>query len=166
MDRQSQERCVEPFVSSVENLFRTMLKQTVQPRAAQEGTPDIKDKHVRAMIKLAGDVTGSVTLVMCEDAANEAVTAFVGMKMPFGSADMMDAAGELANMITGGAISRLSGLKIKIGCPQVSIGPVPGSSPFTGGPGATLMFLPFGMKTGQFVVELVMNQVGANAKAA
>jgi CheY-specific phosphatase CheX len=166
MDRQSQERCVEPFVSSVENLFRTMLKQSVQPQAAQQGLPDMKDKHVRAMIKLTGDVAGSVTLVMCEDAANEAVTAFVGMKMPFGSADMMDAAGELANMITGGAISRLSGLKIKIGCPQVSIGPVPGSSPFSGGPGATLMFLPFGMKTGQFVVELVMNQVGAAVKAA
>lgn len=166
MDRQGQERCVEPFVSSVENLFRTMLKQTVQTQGAHQTIPEIKDNHIRAMIKLSGDVAGSVTLVMCEEAANEAIKAFVGMKMPFGSADMKDAAGELANMITGGAISRLSGLKIKIGCPEVSVGPVPGTSPFTGAPGATLLFLPFGMKTGQFVVELVMTEVGAAAKAA
>lgn len=166
MDRTNQERCVEPFVSSVENLFRTMLKQAVQPQAAQQQLPEIKENHIRAMIKLSGDVVGSVTLVMCEEAAGEAITAFVGMKMPFGSADMKDAAGELANMITGGAISRLSGLKIKIGCPEVSVGPVPGASPFAGGPGATLLFLPFGMKTGQFVVELVMNKVGATAKVA
>ncbi len=166
MEGQGQERCVEPFVSSVENLFKTMLKQAVSTQGAHQSFPEIRENHVRAMIKLSGDVVGSVTLIMCEDAAGEAIQAFVGMKMPFGSPDMKDAAGELANMITGGAISRLTGMKIKISCPEVSVGPVPGTSPFTGAPGATLLFLPFGMKNGQFVVELVMTPVGAAAKAA
>lgn len=169
MDRPIQQRCVEPFVASVENLFRTMLKQSVEAGAATPGLSELKDKHIRATIRLSGDVVGSVALLMPEPASVEAVAAFVGRKMPFGSADFRDAVGELANMIVGGAASRIGSLKVRIGCPTVVLGPQPSAPPDTaagGGGATTVLTVPFSIKGGTFVVELLMTEIGTAAKAA
>ena len=99
MDPAIQQRCAEPFVASVENLFKTMLKQTVQAGVAQPGPSDLAEKHVRATIRLSGDVMGSVSLLMPEAPSVEAVTGFVGKKVAFGSADFRDAVGELLKVL-------------------------------------------------------------------
>ncbi|MDZ4753599.1 MAG: chemotaxis protein CheX [Phycisphaerae bacterium] len=168
MDRPIQQRSVEPFVASVENLFRTMLKQTVEAQLAQPGASALTERHVRATIRLSGDVMGSVTLIMPEGPSIEAVLKFVGKRMPFGSADFRDAVGELANMIAGGAVSRISGVKIRIGCPSIVMGPVATAPAVDGAAddGATVLQLPFATGGGTFLVELLMTEIGSAAKAA
>ncbi len=64
---------------------------------------------VIAVISLTGDVTWSVSVGMPEDVACAAMEGFAGFEIPFESADMGDAAGELVNVLAGELKSRLEG---------------------------------------------------------
>ncbi len=156
-------RCMEPFTSSVENVFRTMLKLPVTAGTPKDGAHTEGEKHVRATVKLTGQVLGAVTLIFPEKTAEAAIKAFIGRVPTFGGADYRDAVGELANMVAGGAAVRIPGRRVAISCPSVAVSPTPAAK---AQPNAVCMTIPFTIAAGTFAVEVVLSNAEGAAKAA
>lgn len=157
------------ILASVENVFRTMLGQPVsigEPRFgtlftssdAQRAAP-----YIRARIRLTGDAAGEITVVMPATTAIAAVRTFVGRPLACGSADFDDAVGELANMIAGGAVSRMSPRAVGITCPEVMMGAPPASACPAG---SACVSIPFTTAAGPFVIEAIMSAHDGISRAA
>lgn len=114
---------ITPFVSSIKNVFSTMLQLDVQvgePRLKQGREPT---HDVSGIIGMSGDVTGNVTLSFEQDAAEAVVALFCGQKLDPSSADFIDAVGELVNMVSGNAKAKFPDAKrVSISCPSVIVG--------------------------------------------
>ena len=114
-------KLIVPFVQSVRNVFQTMvnIETTVErPHVKSEPCPSY---DVSAIIGFHGDVVGNVVISLQMGAAKKLVASFAGMEMEPGSADFVDAVGELANMIAGGAKKHL-GNAASISVPSVIVG--------------------------------------------
>ena len=111
------------FVDSARNVFQTMLNMPVQC-AKPIKIPEIPvgEARVSGFIGLSGDVAGTVVLSLPVKVAEGVVSTFVGSPVASDSEDFTDAVGELVNMVTGGAKSRLEGRKIDISVPTVVMG--------------------------------------------
>lgn len=115
-------RYITPFISSIQNVFSTMLQLPVDINE-----PRIKDGNratydVSGIIGMSGDVTGSIVLSFREETAKRLVALFVGMEMETDSADFADAIGELVNMVSGNAKGEFTGKNVSISCPSVIVG--------------------------------------------
>ena len=115
-------RYLNPFISSICNVFETMcgLKVTIGKPSLQTETYERTD--VSAIIGFSGDAAGSVTLCFGFDTAATVATAFAGTEISPEHEDFGDALGELANMVAGGAKAKLEGLDVNISLPSVVIG--------------------------------------------
>lgn len=163
MDRSASGHSEQPFIESVVSVFRTMLKQPVEAGGLRAEPAIVRAEDIRAMVRLGGEVSGSVTVVMGEAPAVAAIDAFVGHPTVFGGAEFRDAIGELANMIAGSAASQLPGRRVTISCPSVLIGP---GQPTTLGANATRITIPFTFAAGSFAVEVILADAEGAAKAA
>lgn len=94
---------ITPFITSVQNVFSTMLQLPVEVREPHLKREPKATHDVTAIIGMSGDVRGSVALGFPGDTAERVVALFVGAEVARDSADFADAVGELANMICGGA---------------------------------------------------------------
>jgi chemotaxis protein CheX len=114
---------ITPFISSIQNVFSTMLQLKVDI-----GDPYIKKdpaQHydVSGIIGMSGDVVGSVVLSFPLDAARRMVALFAGADMDPANPDFADAVGELVNMVSGNAKGQFGGnRKVQISCPSVVVG--------------------------------------------
>jgi chemotaxis protein CheX len=74
-----------------------------------------------AVISLVGDLEWSVYLAVPKDTAVRIVSKFCGFEIPFDSADMSDAVGELTNIFAGQVKSCLDqkGVSVEISLPSV-----------------------------------------------
>lgn len=114
-------KLIIPFVNSVRQVFTTMLKveTTVnRPHLKEDRGPSY---DVSSIIGFSGDVVGSVVVSFPMDAAAKLVAAFAGTPIQPGTGDFVDAVGELANMIAGGAKKHL-GNAASITVPSVVLG--------------------------------------------
>ena len=112
-------RIINPFILSVRSLFSTMLDSSVLI-----GKPTIKEKHflpadVTAVIGFSGGATGSTALCFSRSAAVKIASRFAGADIDPGGPDLADALGELANIVAGGAKSKLEGCNINVSMPRV-----------------------------------------------
>ena len=115
-------RYINPFVSSICNVFETMVGMAVTV-----GKPVLKqdtDSHsdVSGVIGFSGDASGSVVLAFPSDTATKVASSFAGIDLALEHPDFADAIGELANMVAGGAKSKFEGLKVNISLPNVIVG--------------------------------------------
>jgi len=113
---------ITPFVSSIQNVFSTMLQLDVQvnePVLKRGGTPT---HDVSGIIGMSGDVVGSVVLSFPETTASAVVQTFTGESFAVDSADFADAIGELVNMVSGGAKAMFAGKNVSISVPSVVVG--------------------------------------------
>jgi chemotaxis protein CheX len=113
---------ITPFVSSIQNVFTTMLQLPVSI-----GTPRLKaggpaSHDVSGVIGMSGDVSGSIVLSFPRATAEAVVALFCGEQLDSDSADFADAVGELVNMVSGGAKANLGAKSVSISCPSVVIG--------------------------------------------
>jgi chemotaxis protein CheX len=146
-------RFVNPFISSVRNVFKTMLATEVSV-----SKPVIKDRDegfadVSAVIGLSGDATGCVVLSFPMQTAVSVASKFAGVEMTATHEDFSDALGELANMVAGHAKANLEGLNMNISLPTVIVGRehVVSQSKL-----APRLALPCDSSLGRFCVEVVM----------
>lgn len=113
---------INPFVTSTVSVFKTMLgcevtrkglilKESVQP-----------DLEVSGIIGLSGKAHGVVVLSLCREAAIGATEAMLGERPSDINADVIDAVGELANMIAGGAKAQLEQYDLHVSLPSVITG--------------------------------------------
>lgn len=115
--------CIKAFVTSIRNVFHTMLKLDVAI-----GTPECKNTPVASydisgIIGMSGDVSGLVVISFPTATAERVVAALIGAPMSANHPDFADAIGELVNMVSGGAKALFGGANAAITCPSVISGP-------------------------------------------
>jgi chemotaxis protein CheX len=146
---------INAFVSSTTNTFESMIGQSpkrLPPRIKDDSAP-IYD--VIASLGVTGPYTGIVTVNFNKAAACNAASAMLGEEHDELDEIVMDAVGEIVNIIVGGA--KASGLNYKLSLPNVCSGhDLTHQFP----PGVPSILIPFESDTGQFTVEVCMKKNG------
>ena len=115
-------RYINPFISAIQNVFRTTLKTEIlisKPRAPGKDDPDT---DVSAIIGLSGGTVGSVALCFPMKTAIAAAGKLTDTELQQNDPDFADALGELANMVAGQAKTQLLGNQISTSLPSVVMG--------------------------------------------
>ena len=113
---------INPFIASVRNTFQTMLSSE-----AQRGTPYLRtaaesDFCVSGVIGLSGDAAGTIVLNMSQEVALGIASALLMDQFTELTADVIDAVGELTNVIAGAAKSKLEEFHLGVSLPNVVTG--------------------------------------------
>lgn len=113
---------INPFVVSIKSVFSTMLgcEITRGELFIEDGPHPHHD--VTGIIGLSGKATGSVVLGLGQEVALAVTEAMLEERPAEINADVVDAVGELTNMIAGGAKARLEQLALSVSLPSVITG--------------------------------------------
>lgn len=147
---------INPFISAVSQVFKTMADVEVQiltPTVKQDGLSGV---DVSGVIGFSGGATGACVLCFSRDVACRLASAFAGEDLTLDHPDFTDAIGELANMVAGGAKSQFGDVRVDISLPSVIIGEKHDVT-VTGVPSdVPRLILPCQTKVGLFHLEVVM----------
>lgn len=146
-------RYINPFIDSICNTFETMCGLKVSIGKPSLTADPNGQTDVSAVIGFSGDAAGSVAVCYPFNTAAKIATAFAGTEITPDHDDFGDALGELANMIAGGAKSKLAGVRITISLPSVVIGECQYISASRTAP---RLFIPCTTDAGGFHVEVGM----------
>jgi len=113
---------INPFVSAVSKTFETMVDLKVT-RAA----PTLKENQrtlypVSGIIGLSGSIVGTVILTMSEPLALKVASVMLMDDLKTVNSDVLDAVGELTNMIAGNAKAQLEEYKLSLSLPNIIYG--------------------------------------------
>ena len=113
---------INPFLVSTISTFKTMLGCVLT-----RGTPYVKNgsqpsHEVSGVIGLSGKAQGTVVLGLGREAALRATEAMLQERPPEINAEVVDAIGELANIIAGQAKAQLEHLELSVSLPSVITG--------------------------------------------
>lgn len=115
---------VNPFITATSEVFKTMVG--IEP---ERGQLYVKDNEklpydISGIIGLAGQASGFVVISMTEKLAFKVLENFLGETKTEVDEDVMDAIGEILNMIAGGAkqVFSKNGIRFKISIPNVVVG--------------------------------------------
>lgn len=113
---------INPFVTSVTSVFATMLDcQISRGRVfVKEGSQP--HHEVSGIIGLSGKAKGTVVLSLEPDVALAATEAMLLERPPEINSDVVDAVGELTNVVAGGAKAKLEHFALSVSLPSVIIG--------------------------------------------
>ena len=142
---------INPFVSATQNVFAMMLGCTLT-----RGPLSLKQDHtplheVSGLIGLSGKCRGMVMVCVGHETALNAAEIMLGVRPEYLNGDVMDAIGEITNMIAGAAKTQLEGYQLSIGLPTVICGKVQ-SIKFP--PEAPPIVIPFESSLGPVCVEV------------
>lgn len=151
---------VNPFLAAAVHVLWTMAKTEAVP-----GKPFLKQGE-----QAIGDITGiigltsekveaSLSLSFGEGCICAVVSSMLGERIQAINMDVVDAVGEITNMISGDGRRELSerGVCLKAGIPTVATGKRHHIKHMTSGP---VIAVPFVTKAGPFTVEVGFNYLG------
>ena len=143
---------INPFLASTRSVFETMVRAKLSlgaPALKRAEDRLFKLYTVSAMIDLSGAVVGRVVVSFSPTVAYAVGGALAGRSFDRVDEDLMDALGEIANMIAGGAKTSMpQGGNVQISTPRV----IPAHA-VTYPPGVPVIVLPFDTTAGRFVIE-------------
>lgn len=113
---------INPFITSVRDLFTTMIKVPFSLGKPHLKTDAMPFYEISSVIGLSGSVTGSVVVNLSKPVAFQLVQGLTGEEVKELDDDCTDALGEIANMIAGGAKKDFPGEKNCISTPNIIIG--------------------------------------------
>ncbi len=151
-------KLINPFLNSTINVIQTMASMPVT-----SGKPGLKDNNrsfgiVTGLIGLAGDnAAGNLVISFDEGSILGIVSNMLGEKFTEVNRDVIDAVGELTNVICGGAKSELAnlGYSIRMATPVMLVGKDIELSQLTKHP---VLMIPMKVSTGDFVVEAKLSK--------
>ena len=113
---------INPFITAVKNVFSTMLSCDVR-----RGRPVLKDNNradhcISGVIGLSGRAVGATVLSMSESAALAAASHMLMCEITEITDEVLDAVGELVNIMAGGAKAELGEYELMISLPNVITG--------------------------------------------
>lgn len=154
---------ISPFISSVQNVFTTMLHLPTNP-----GEPQVKSNpetahEVTGIIGLSGDVKGAVALGFSLATAERVVALFCGMEIEADNPDFGDAVGELVNMVSGNAKGQFNGKSVSISTPTVIVGE---GHRLANQSSLPAVIIPFDTDCGEIYVEIAIRETNAQSAAA
>ena len=142
---------VNPFIRSTIAVYRTMLNCEIQQGEAVRNEHFQPQHDISGVIGLTGDVSGTVILSVSSDVALNATEALLGFRPDAVNEDVVDAVGELTNMIAGGAKTELTSFNMCLALPAVISG---ANHVVSFGSQVRPVFLPFTTPWGEFSVEV------------
>lgn len=143
------------FITSTESAIRSVAGVHPRQGRARIKGPDDASYDVSGVVGITGRVQGLVVLSFREAPALEVVSRFLGERMDKVDDQVLDAVGELANIVAGGAKKALveADYDMKISVPSV----IRGRGHRIWKPGNIPCFeIPFEIGTGPFAVELCL----------
>lgn len=111
--------------NSVLSTFSNILgSQTVYSGNGNNGHREIQGDGVIGIISFIGDITWLLMLELPRKSAKGMAAKFCGFEIEFDSPDMGDVVGELANVLAGDIVGRLSaeGIKVSMSLPTIMRG--------------------------------------------
>jgi chemotaxis protein CheX len=113
---------INPFIRALVNTFDTMLGCEVT-----RGQLVLKENHVplheiSGTIGLSGKAVGTVVVSLSPEVAIKAASAMLMMEAAEVDEDVIDAVGEIANMVAGSAKAELEEYQLQISLPNVVTG--------------------------------------------
>ena len=118
------EQYIHPFVQVTSSVFKDMLQCELKPdRAYFVGKEAFLDWDISGLIALTGEVKGLVAISMKNATASKITAKLMGGIESIHSSDMVDAVGEIVNIIAGNVKKNLEDMfKIVISLPKVISG--------------------------------------------
>lgn len=113
---------VAAFVRSLGETFSTMLGCEIQPSSENLATEHPIFKDLSGLIDLTGRAEGVMVISLSKEVALQAASAMLMMECDKINADVIDAVGEIANMVAGSAKAKMSQYGMSIGLPSVITG--------------------------------------------
>jgi chemotaxis protein CheX len=144
---------VNPFIESTCHVLRTMLQMEVTRGQIYRKKDCRPSQDVSGIINLHGAATGVLALGMSSRAALEATRVLVGEEQRQINPTVIDAVGELANIIAGNAKAKLEELHLSISLPCV----ISGREHSIAFPdGGVVIGIPFQCSYGSIAIEVSM----------
>lgn len=113
---------INPFMRSLQKTFTTMLNCPVR-RTSLTVKEDCRACHeVSGVIGLTGKAVGAVVLSLSREVALKAASTLLCTEMSEINDDVLDAVGELTNMVAGGAKAELEEFQLAVSLPNVITG--------------------------------------------
>lgn len=142
---------INPFLSATVDVFRTMLSCELKRGPLGLKRDNTQEFEVSGLIGLSGKCQGMVAFSLGRNTAIRAAEIMLGQCPDGLNADVIDAIGEITNMIAGGAKTLLTEYQLSIGLPTV----ICGSSHSIKFPsGSTPLVIPFDSEFGPICVEV------------
>jgi len=113
---------INPFILSLGTVFRTMLQCEVKRGPIRLKERCYPNHPISGVIGLSGGAIGTVVLSMAEQVALKAASMMLMADCQEVNADVLDAVGELTNMIAGRAKSQLEELQLSVSLPNIVTG--------------------------------------------
>lgn len=113
---------INPFVSAAVDVFSTMLQCELTRGKLTIGNGSQPTMDISGVIGLSGRATGTVVLSLDRAVALSATEILLSQKCDTIDGDVIDAVGELTNMVAGRAKAGLEHLKMSLALPTVITG--------------------------------------------
>ncbi len=113
---------INPFLNSLQNTFSTMLACETRRGDLQLKSGDAPSYPISGVIGLSGKAVGTVVINLSESVAIKAASAMLMTEMTEVNEDVLDAVGEIANMVAGAAKSELEQYELSVSLPNVVVG--------------------------------------------
>ncbi|NOY42560.1 MAG: chemotaxis protein CheX [Planctomycetes bacterium] len=113
---------INPFLRAVSNAFSTMLDCEVRRGEIKLSESKTQCYPVSGVIGLSGKAAGMVVINLSEEVALRVASTMLMMEIAELDDDVIDAVGELANMIAGQAKAELEEYDLSVSLPNVITG--------------------------------------------
>lgn len=120
--RQMDVSFINHFIESATNVFDTMLGVQVTRKSLSLKDSPAPTHEVSAIIGLSGRVSGSVVVSFSTNVALKGAGEMLLTEYDDVNAEVVDAVGELTNMIAGGAKAAMDNMELSLGLPNVVCG--------------------------------------------
>jgi len=113
---------INPFLRAVSNTFTTMFNCEVRRGAMTLGESGARSYPISGVIGLSGKAVGTVVVNLSEEVALKAASAMLMVELTELDDEVIDAVGEMANMIAGQAKAELEEYELSVSLPSVITG--------------------------------------------
>lgn len=113
---------INPFLRSISNTFSTMLNCETRKGEVTLADPTVQHFPISGVIGLSGMAVGTVVINLSKQVALKAASAMLMQEMTELNDDVIDAVGEIANMVAGQAKAELEEYDLSVSLPNVITG--------------------------------------------
>src|SRR5262245_34293458 len=113
---------INPFISSTVKVFSTMLGVELTRGQIYAKSASNPECEVSGIVGLSGKAQGTIVLSLTRPTAIAVTEKLLGERPPEINADVVDAVGELANMVVGAAKAQLEKFELSLTIPTVIAG--------------------------------------------
>ncbi|MBF0100294.1 MAG: chemotaxis protein CheX [Desulfobacterales bacterium] len=146
-------RYINPFINATKEILHSLTSYECKPGRAFVKTNDVALGDVTGIIGITGVVNGTIAVTFDEKSILTIVSMMFDEQFTKVDEEIIDAVGELTNMVSGHAINELVqlGFNFNISVPTVIAGKNHSVTHHTGGPKVAI---PFSIADGKFTIEV------------